>query len=156
MCTSVVYICTVTNTQQPLTMAAKTIINRKEKNQGMNWIRPVKRLAIYLHDGMACAYCNNGIEEGAKLTLDHVVPYSKGGSNKETNLVTCCHQCNSSRGNRAMRAFAAAAAYINHGTTADQIIKHVNNTRQRALPMAEAAELIARRGGFSAAMMASK
>ncbi len=138
-------------------MATKTTIDRKQKNQGMNWIRPVKRLAIYLRDGMACAYCNNGIEEGAKLTLDHVVPYSKGGSNKETNLVTCCHQCNSSRGNRAMRAFAAAAAaYLNHGTTAEQIVQHVNTTRRRALPMAEAAELIARRGGFSAAMMASK
>jgi len=136
-------------------MDANTNTNRKEKNQGMNWIRPVKRLAIYMRDGLACAYCGATIEGGAQLTLDHLKPYSKGGSNSASNLVTCCARCNSSRGNRSYRVFAATvAAYINHGATAAGIIAFVGKTTRRTLPLAAAAELIAARGGFVAACKA--
>lgn len=126
---------------------------RRQKNQGMNWIRPVKRLAIYLRDGLSCCYCGEGIEQGAKLTLDHLTPYSKGGNNAETNLVTCCHRCNSARGNRSWTGFAAkVAGYINHGATAAQITARIRATRRRKLDVAAAQELINRRGGFSAAL----
>ena len=63
-----------------------------------NWIRKDKRLAIYLRDGMACAYCGKGVEEsGMALTLDHLLCRSKGGGNHEGNLLTCCHHCNCRR-----------------------------------------------------------
>jgi hypothetical protein len=124
-----------------------TRTNRAATHTGMNWIRQEKRLAIYLRDGLACAYCGDSVENGAKMTLDHVTPWSKGGSNEATNLVTCCLRCNSSRGTRPMRQFAAAVAqYINHGATAAEIIKHVDNARKRVLPIGEAKEMIARRG----------
>jgi hypothetical protein len=127
--------------------------DRKQKNQGMNWIRPVKRLAIYLRDGMACCYCGAGVEQGAKLTLDHLKAYSNGGSNNATNLVTCCAICNSSRGNRSWKLFAAkVAGYINHGATTAQIIKHVELTRNRKVNCAAAQALLDLRGGFSAAL----
>lgn len=123
------------------------------QGQGMNWIRPVKRLAIYMRDGLACCYCGEGIEEGAKLTLDHLKPHSRGGDNSETNLVTCCHRCNSSRGNRGWRAFAAVVAlYLDHDAEAEEIIAHVMKTRRRKLDIAAAKELMVRRGGFSAAL----
>ena len=125
----------------------EAVIDRKERNQGMNWIRQEKRLALYLRDGMACAYCGEGVEAGAKFSLDHVSPHSMGGTNHAENLVTCCIRCNSSRGNRKMEEFASAtAAYLNHGITAEEIIQHVTVTRQRPLPKDEAKELIARRG----------
>lgn len=41
-----------------------------------------------------CAYCNS--EDN--LTLDHVVPQSKGGTDFTKNLVCCCHSCNQSKG----------------------------------------------------------
>jgi hypothetical protein len=37
-----------------------------------------------------CAYCDSENE----LTLDHVVPQSKGGSDQTKNLVCCCKSCN--------------------------------------------------------------
>ena len=122
---------------------------RKKKNQGMNWIAQATRLAIYLRDGFACAYCGEGIETGNQLTLDHLKPYSKGGDNSPTNLVTCCHRCNSARGNRAVRTFCkAVASYINHGATAQEIENHIRATSKRSLKKCriEAKELIARRG----------
>jgi hypothetical protein len=41
-----------------------------------------------------CAYC--GSEED--LTLDHITPRSKGGSNRVTNVLCACKQCNNSKG----------------------------------------------------------
>ena len=122
---------------------------RKENWKGMNWIRQSKRLAIYLRDGLACVYCGDSVENGAKLTLDHLTPDSKGGSNEATNLVCCCHRCNSARGNRPVRAFSRAVAdYLDHGVEAAEIERHVRNCAKRSLtgPLAEAKELIARRG----------
>lgn len=121
----------------------------------MNWIRPEKRLAIYLRDGLACCYCGASVENGAKLTLDHLRCYDSGGSNKETNLVTCCSTCNSSRGKRSWKVFAEkVAGYINHGVTVAQIILHIETTRYRKLNIAAAKALIAQRGGFTKALQA--
>ena len=115
--------------------------------QGMNWIRQSSRLAIYLRDGLACVYCEESVEDGAQLSLDHVKPHSKGGSNAATNLVTCCKHCNDSRGNRALSSWAEAVAqYRNHGIMAKDILNGVRAATRRKLNRAEAAELIARRG----------
>ena len=122
---------------------------------GSKWIRQDKRLAIYLRDGMACAYCGSTVEEGASLTLDHVVPHSVGGTNHEANLVTACTRCNCSRGNRTVTAFARAVAdYLDHGMSADAIVAHVAKVRRRKLDSyrSEARALIARRGSFADAM----
>jgi hypothetical protein len=123
----------------------------------MNWIRPEKRLAIYLRDGLACCYCGAAVEDGAKLTLDHLRPYKSNGTNLPTNLVTCCLSCNSSRGARSWKLFAAAVAgYLNHGVTGKQITQHIETTRNRKLDVAAAKELMARRGGFTAALQNAK
>ena len=128
-------------------------VNRHERNQGMNWIRPEKRLAIYLRDGLACAYCGASVENDAKLTLDHLKAHSAGGANDPTNLITCCHRCNSARGNRPWRTFAQHVAdYVNHGVTGEQIIAHINRITRRALDVPTAKALIDRRGSFSAAL----
>lgn len=116
----------------------------------MNWIRQSTRLAIYLRDGLACVYCGRGVDDAERLTLDHVRPHSHGGTNDPGNLVTCCHRCNSARGARSVRTFAATvAAYLNHGVTADMIVAHVRRVRRRVLPRAEARRLIQRRGSVA-------
>lgn len=127
---------------------------RGNDGQGMNWLRPEKRLAIYLRDGLACAWCGRGVEEeGMKLTLDHLTPRSKGGSNDATNLVTACCTCNSSRGNRSIAVFAKAVAiYVNHGVTAKAVLATVTAAAKRAIDVTGAKELMARRGGFSNAV----
>jgi hypothetical protein len=119
----------------------------------MNWIKPKKRLAIYLRDGLGCVYCGEGIEDGAKLTLDHLKPYKSGGTNNETNLVTCCHRCNCARGTRSWKLFAEQVSqYINHGVTAKAIITKIGAVRAKKLDCKAAQELIESRGGFSAAL----
>lgn len=41
-----------------------------------------------------CAYCDS--EDN--LTIDHIVPQSKGGLDNTKNVVCCCHSCNQSKG----------------------------------------------------------
>lgn len=128
-------------------MKATSTQKPAKRTQGMNWISQHKRLAIYLRDGIACCYCGACVTDGAKLTLDHIKPYSKGGGNEATNLVTCCDRCNSSRGNRPVTAFVGTvAAYLGNNISADCILEHINNCRKRILPLAEAKEMIARQG----------
>ena len=40
-----------------------------------------------------CAYC----ESTEYLTIDHIVPQSKGGSDFLTNVLCCCRRCNNSK-----------------------------------------------------------
>src|SRR5215475_3670258 len=103
-----------------------TMSARTKKNQGMNWLTPKKRLAIYLRDGLACAYCGRSIEDEARLTLDHLTPHSLGGSNAAGNLVTACLICNSSRGARSWTQFARSVAnYLDHDVTPQAIRQHI-------------------------------
>ena len=56
---------------------------------------PMTRNNIYKRDGFECVYCGEG--ETRQLTLDHVVPKSKGGPNTWENLVTACKKCNNEK-----------------------------------------------------------
>lgn len=60
--------------------------------------RPLKinRKRIYKRDNNQCVYC----ESKKHLTIDHVIPKSKGGDNSWKNLVTCCLACNLKKGNK--------------------------------------------------------
>lgn len=55
------------------------------------------RTRIYKRDNYQCVYCGSNKE----LTLDHVVPKSKGGGNEWTNLVTSCFKCNLKKGSKS-------------------------------------------------------
>lgn len=48
------------------------------------------RAAVLMRDGNKCRYCGEPAE-----TLDHLMPYSRGGSKEPSNLVACCRICNS-------------------------------------------------------------
>lgn len=56
---------------------------------------PLTRTNIYRRDGHACLYCGSR----SHLTLDHVLPKSRGGGNTWENLATCCKKCNSRKDN---------------------------------------------------------
>ena len=59
-------------------------------------IPPEVRLAVYQRDGHRCAECGSADD----LSLDHIVPWSLGGSDGPDNLQTLCRPCNSSKGAR--------------------------------------------------------
>ena len=123
-------------------------MNRKTNWQGMNWIRQEKRLAIYLRDGCACAWCGVSIEdEGTTLSLDHIKCHIKGGSNDASNLVTACSNCNTSRGAKSVAAFARVMSKKS-GTPVDGIKSHLTSCTSRDLKphLIAAKKMMSRRG----------
>jgi 5-methylcytosine-specific restriction endonuclease McrA len=61
--------------------------------------KKISRRALFARDGWRCAYC--GTTSG-RLTLDHVVPRSRGGDSVWENVVTSCAPCNLKKGNRLL------------------------------------------------------
>jgi hypothetical protein len=132
------------------TMAARGM---GSKYQGSKWLRRERRLGLYLRDGLSCCYCGACVEDGAMLTLDHLIPHVQGGSNENSNLITACRRGNSSRADRTVEAFAMSVAnYLNHGITAEQIIGHILETVTRPVDVKAAKALIAARGSFTQAL----
>jgi 5-methylcytosine-specific restriction endonuclease McrA len=58
---------------------------------------PLTRRNLLERDRHTCQYCNY---KGEELTLDHVLPRSRGGDDSWENLVTACVRCNVKKGNR--------------------------------------------------------
>jgi len=61
--------------------------------------RKSRRRRIFERDGYRCFYCGRVLPD-KQLHLDHKVPRSKGGSNKDDNLLTACGDCNRRRYNK--------------------------------------------------------
>ena len=57
------------------------------------------RANVIWRDQNTCQYCSKE-EESKVLTIDHVLPRSKGGKNTWENLVTACKKCNQKKGNK--------------------------------------------------------
>ncbi len=55
--------------------------------------REVRQTVLQL-DEFECRQCGSGLD----LTVDHITPIAKGGSNDIGNLQTLCRHCNSSKG----------------------------------------------------------
>ena len=61
--------------------------------------RALSRKNILMRDRYTCQYCGAS-GSATNLTLDHVIPRSRGGGSSWENLATCCHPCNNRKGNR--------------------------------------------------------
>jgi 5-methylcytosine-specific restriction endonuclease McrA len=61
--------------------------------------RRISRRALFARDGWRCVYCG---DSAGRLTLDHVVPRSRGGDSVWENVVTACAPCNLRKGDRLL------------------------------------------------------
>jgi hypothetical protein len=94
--------------------------------QGYKWCHPPTRYAIYWRDRcqrtqqLRCVWCNRKapvadvIKGSFRLSLDHLDPWSKGGTNHPTNLVTACLSCNARRGAQSYEETALAGTFPWH------------------------------------------
>src|SRR6202050_1417516 len=61
--------------------------------------RKITRRAVFARDSWTCQYCGSR----SNLTVDHVIPRSKGGSSSWENIVASCAPCNRRKGDRLPR-----------------------------------------------------
>lgn len=57
------------------------------------------RARIYQRDNFTCVYCQRQMSKMVRMRcVDHVIPYARGGSHRDDNLVTACKPCNAKKG----------------------------------------------------------
>mgnify|MGYP001273343832 FL=1 len=79
--------------QLPCVIALRRIVKFRYKTI------PCHRKNIIWRDQNQCQYCAKYFMPD-KLTIDHVVPRSRGGKNNWLNLVSACKKCNQKKGNK--------------------------------------------------------
>jgi hypothetical protein len=62
----------------------------------------VIRMQVFARDNYTCHYCGT---VGGELECDHIIPFSKGGSDDMDNLVTACLKCNRSKKDKSYEEF---------------------------------------------------
>jgi 5-methylcytosine-specific restriction endonuclease McrA len=79
----------------PSVIRRRIYINVRQRREAAG----MKRTRIYMRDKFRCQYCGVKKTPG-DLTLDHILPRSRGGDNSPMNIVTACVACNNRKGNR--------------------------------------------------------
>ncbi|MGW5361244.1 HNH endonuclease [Actinopolymorpha pittospori] len=69
-----------------------------QRGYGSAWQK--LRQAIIIRDGKRCQACGHRGDRDNPLSVDHVMPKSKGGTDSASNLITLCRKCNSSKRDR--------------------------------------------------------
>lgn len=79
-----------------------SIIAIKHSKRGQHpkrHVPPLSNHELFRRDGYLCLYCGGHFPEH-QLTRDHVVPLSRGGIDRWSNVVSACRQCNTRKGGR--------------------------------------------------------
>ena len=63
------------------------------------------RSYVFHRDSRRCAYC--GTTKAERYELDHIVPKNAGGTDRVSNLVVSCRDCNAAKSNRTLAEFLA-------------------------------------------------
>lgn len=79
----------------PSVIRRRTYINVRRRREASG----MKRLRIYIRDKHRCQYCGER-KHAHELTLDHILPRSRGGDNSPVNIVTACIRCNNRKADR--------------------------------------------------------
>jgi len=79
----------------PSVIRRREYINVRRRREASS----AKRLRIYMRDKFRCQYCGDK-KAATELTLDHIVPRSRGGDNSPINIVAACLACNNRKGDR--------------------------------------------------------
>jgi 5-methylcytosine-specific restriction endonuclease McrA len=86
--------------------------------------RKITRRAVFARDDWTCQYCGSRTQ----LTVDHVIPRSKGGGSTWENIVAACAPCNRRKGDSLLRQAGMQLAKAPRTPNADVFIQVASPT----------------------------
>jgi 5-methylcytosine-specific restriction enzyme A len=94
------------NQKTPKPLKATVISQSKPQStreeKPTRYIRSSVRVNVLSRDSYKCVFCGRNSKE-VTLEIDHIIPFSRGGSNESDNLQTLCFDCNRGKGARRLR-----------------------------------------------------
>ncbi len=110
-----------------------SVIRLREFRRIPHQSRALSRKNILLRDRYTCQFCGF-VFSASDLTLDHVIPRSRGGRTDWDNLVACCHPCNNVKRDRlpeeaGLKLLRAPRPFTLH--TSRQLMRMVGNSDHR-------------------------
>jgi 5-methylcytosine-specific restriction enzyme A len=86
---------------KPKKTKRKKVIKTKKRSRS---IPTSVRVDVLKKDNCRCVFCGATAQE-TQLQIDHIIPFSKGGSNDLSNLQTLCRECNRGKSDRVFRNY---------------------------------------------------
>ena len=80
--------------------ASQNIGSNKPKKKSRHILKSV-RVSVLDRDKYKCVFCGRSSRQ-IELQIDHIKPFSKGGSNEIDNLQTLCVDCNQGKSDRIL------------------------------------------------------
>jgi 5-methylcytosine-specific restriction endonuclease McrA len=85
----------ISNAEKTLTMKIPAVIKLIKAIRSLYRSKvPFSKRNVMVRDGFVCVYCGSN----EMLTIDHVLPVSRGGKSTFENCVSACKKCNSKKG----------------------------------------------------------
>ena len=90
------FVAWVNDGEMPTVETNKKSARTKRTSRNVNWRL---RAMVLMKDGAQCKLCGASPQNGAKLHVDHITPWSKGGETVLENLQILCETCNVGKSN---------------------------------------------------------
>lgn len=104
-----------------LRIRSDSAVNASIRGRKKNTRKWVNQAILYRRQGGYCAGCDHYFQS-RNLTIDHVIPRSKGGSDDISNYQLLCHACNQLKADRPHEQLMSdlrALGHINRGLAAE-------------------------------------
>ena len=80
---------------------APATLRLKKRVPVVNVIPRFRRKALFNRDDWQCQYCGIDLDDDT-VTIDHIIPKTRGGPRSWKNCVTSCKRCNMKKGSRSL------------------------------------------------------
>lgn len=101
----------ITGKQSVLELSTILVVDTKGHRTPYDWVPSVSSELLFRRDRFVCAYCGHSFKE-KDLTMEHIVPRSKGGQDSWMNLVAACKSCNGRKEDRTPEEARMPLLYV--------------------------------------------